>query len=276
MKKLFTFALLLALALALPALTAPAQDAPKKKSARKERVKKAGPKEEARTLRVLVTYGGHAFEEPQFWAMWDSFPGLKVSKAKLPDEADKLKPGLEKEFDVLVRYDMVKTFTPEQQQNFEALLKTGIAFVPLHHNLGAHPTWPEYRKMIGGAYVFKAEKIDGKDYVPSTYKHDQDLPIAVADERNPITRRIKPFTIHDEAYGHPYVVPGVHLLLTCDHPESGKEIAWTTTYGKSPVFYLMLGHDSKAWDNPAFREILLRGIRWAARENASPEKKTAN
>jgi type 1 glutamine amidotransferase len=30
------------------------------------------------------------------------------------------------------------------------------------------------------------------------------------------------------------------------------------------VFFLMLGHDSKAWKNPNYPEILSRGIRWAA------------
>lgn len=269
MKKLFTACLVLALALALPALAAQAQDAPKKKSARKERVKKAAAKEEAKTLRVLVTYGGHAFDEKEFWEMWDSFPGIKVTKAKLPDQADMLKPGLEKDFDVLVRYDMVKAITPEQQKNFAALLETGIGFLPLHHNLGAHPTWPEYRKMIGGEYLQKAETIDGKAYPASSYKHDQDMTITPTAEQSPITRGIKPFTTHDEAYGTPYVVPGVRVLLTTEHPASGKEIAWTTKYGKSPVFYLELGHDTKAWACPEFKEILIRGVRWTARESRS-------
>jgi len=41
-------------------------------------------------------------------------------------------------------------------------------------------------------------------------------------------------------------------------------LAWVGEYGKSRVFYLMLGHDGKAYANPSYRELVLRGIRWAA------------
>jgi type 1 glutamine amidotransferase len=30
------------------------------------------------------------------------------------------------------------------------------------------------------------------------------------------------------------------------------------------VFYLMLGHDSKAWGNPYYPKLLAQGIRWVA------------
>ena len=59
--------------------------------------------------------------------------------------------------------------------------------------------------------------------------------------------------------------PDVHLLLTTDHPSSVPPIAWTTRYGKSRVVYYQAGHDARAWENPSFREILIRSIGWAAR-----------
>jgi len=59
----------------------------------------------------------------------------------------------------------------------------------------------------------------------------------------------------------------VHVLLTTDFPTSDPEIAWVTQYGKSPVFYLLLGHDSKAWTNPNYPKLLLNGISWAAGES---------
>jgi type 1 glutamine amidotransferase len=60
------------------------------------------------------------------------------------------------------------------------------------------------------------------------------------------------------------VAPDVKVLLTTDHPKNDPKIAWVKEYGKSRVFFLMLGHDSKAWKNPNYPEILSRGIRWAA------------
>jgi uncharacterized protein len=65
-------------------------------------------------LRVLLTYGGHDFQEQEFFAMWDALPGVSYTKAPLPQWADLLRPGLEKDYDAIVFYDMVKELSPAQ------------------------------------------------------------------------------------------------------------------------------------------------------------------
>jgi uncharacterized protein len=218
----------------------------------------------AKKIRVLLTYGGHDFEEKPFFAMFDALGDVQYTKAPLPQSAGLLKPGLEKDYDVIVRYDMVGKFTPDQEKAFAELLQRGIGLVALHHNLGAHPQWNEYTKIIGGRYCFGVFQAGEKKFGPSTYDHDQDLKIAVADRQHPITRNLADFAIHDEVYNHCYVAPDVRVLLTTDHAKNVPQIAWEHTYGKSRVFYFQLGHDSQAWKNPAYPEILARGIRWAA------------
>jgi hypothetical protein len=215
-------------------------------------------------IRVLLTYGGHAFEEKPFFAMFDALPNVQYTKAPLPQSAGLLKPGLEKDYDVIVRYDMVAGFTPEQEKAFVALLRRGIGLVALHHNLGAHRQWDEYSKIVGGKYCFGVYREGDKTFGPSRYEHGQDLKVAVADREHPITRGLADFAIHDEVYNHFFVAPNVHILLTTNHPKNDPKIAWAHEYGKSRVFYFQLGHDSQAWKNPAYPDILARGIRWAA------------
>jgi len=223
---------------------------------------------ETKPLRVLLTYGGHKFQEKEFFAVWDSLPGVTWAKCELPRQADMLKPGLEKEFDVIVLYDMVRQITPEQQTAFAELLKNrGIGLVATHHSLASHTNWPEYTQIIGGKYLFQPTVIDGKEYPRSTFSHDQELRVTVADKQHPITRGLADFTLHDETYGGFYVAPDVHVLLTTDHPKCNREIAWTKQYGKSRVCYLMFGHDNQAWQNPNYKELLLRAIRWCARRD---------
>lgn len=219
---------------------------------------------EEKPLRVLVTFGGHGFQQKEFFAMWDALPGVTYTKAEMPQEADLLKPGLEKQYDVIVMYDMTKGFTPKQRKGFMALLDAGIGLVSTHHNLGAHRDWPGFARIIGGKYVFKPETLDGRKLEKSTYAHDQDLRVKIADKEHPITKGLADFVIHDESYGNFYVAPDAHVLMTTDHPKCGRDIAWTTTYGKSRVCYLIFGHDSKAWENPAYQDVLGRAIRWAA------------
>src|SRR5271157_1297980 len=117
-------------------------------------------------LRVLLTYGGHDFQEKEFFAMWDALPGVSCTKAPLPQSADLLRPGLEKDYDVIVFYDMVKELSPAQQQRLIALLDRGIGVVSLHHNLSGNLEWAEYHKIIGGTWLWSKRTIDGRDYGP--------------------------------------------------------------------------------------------------------------
>ena len=214
-------------------------------------------------IRVLLTSGGHGFEAEPFYAAFDAMPNVVYTKAELPKEAGLLKPGLEKQFDCIVMYDMVGGITPEQQQAFVKLLETGIGVVSLHHNLGAHRDWDEFRKIIGGKFCLEDQVIDGKAYKQTPWSHGEHLKVTVVDKDHPITKGIRDFEIHDETYGLFYTAPGVHVLLKTDHPKNNPELAWTTRYGKSRVCYLMLGHDKFAYENPNFRKLVHQGIRWA-------------
>jgi type 1 glutamine amidotransferase len=227
----------------------------------------AGESETAKPIRVLLTFGGHGFQQAPFFEMFDKLPGITYTKAPLPASAERLKPGLEREFDVIVSYDMVKDLKPVHRKAYVELLNSGIGLVALHHNLGAHRSWPEYARIIGGKYLFKAETIDGKAFKKSTYAHGQHMKITIVDQEHPITKGLKNFEIHDETYGGYYVADGVHVLMETDHPKCGKQIAWVKKYGKSRVFYFLLGHDAKAWANPAYPAVLKSGIQWAAQKD---------
>lgn len=215
-------------------------------------------------IRVLLTVGGHGFEEQPFYAMLNSIADIQWTKIELPRDAGMLKPGLEKQYDVILRYDMVGAIKPEQQEAFLQLLHRGIGLFSLHHNMGAHPDWPEYPKIIGGKFFIKPGEIGGVKYKQSGWDHDQDLAVTVTDKEHPITKGLEDFQIHDEAYSGYWTDPKAKVLLKTDHPKNDPEVAWVTSYGKSRVFYLMLGHDSRAYNHAAFRRLLAQGIRWAA------------
>ncbi len=218
-------------------------------------------------LRVLLTYGGHDFQEQEFFAMWDALPGVSYTKAPLPQSADLLKPGLDQVYDVIVFYDMINKISPAQQQGLIALLDRGIGVVSLHHNLGANLEWPEYHQVIGGTWLASKRSIDGRDHGPSTYEHGQEIPVHIADKEHPITKGLGDFVIHDETYGNTYVSPTVHVLLRAENPKNVSPFAWVSQHGKSRVVYFPAGHDAEAWKHPSFQEILKRSIRWAAQHD---------
>jgi len=131
--------------------------------------------------RVLLTFGGHGFEQEPFFAMFDGMKDIEYTKAPMPESADLLKPGLEKDYDVIVMYDMVGGITPEQQKAFVALLNKGIGLVSLHHNMGAHRNWDEFRKITGGKFIFEPAEIEGQQYPKSGWAHGQDMKVTVTD-----------------------------------------------------------------------------------------------
>jgi len=217
-------------------------------------------------INVLLTVGGHGFQEEAFYTMFDSMEGVKFHTIHLPDSADVLRPGLRKIYDVIVMYDMVDSIAPSQQKAFASLLEEGIGLISLHHNLAAHRSWDEFPRIVGGRYFLATEILDGSEFPPSTYYHDQDIQVTVVDKAHPITAGMDNFQIHDETYKGYYTAPNVEILLKTGHPNSDPPLAWTTRYGRSPVFYLLLGHDVQAWRHPVYPRLLRNAILWAAKK----------
>jgi hypothetical protein len=238
--------LALALGAAAPAPSAPAAEKP---------------------VRVLLVYGGHGFDTNQFFATFDALPGIRVERAKFPEVAARLKPGLEKDFDVIVRYDMFRPSSPEDRKNFLDLMATGIGLVATHHCIASHPDWPEYARLIGGKYFQKPETIDGKEFGKSNYSHDEDVAVKVVDGTHPVSKGIADFTIHEETYGNMYVSPDVRVLMKTDHPKATPELVWVREQGPARIAYIQLGHDAKAYANPAYQAVIRQAILWAAKRD---------
>ena len=214
-------------------------------------------------LNVLIVTGGHGFDRPNFYKMFDEMPNVRYDKAELPKEMDLLAPGLEKKYDLVLTYDTNNfPVSNEQRERFAELIESGMPLIVMHHSIGGYDDWLPYWKMIGGKYLHKPTEIDGKLYPVSSYKHDINMNVQVVDREHPITRGIEKFTIQDEGYKGLYIREGVHVLLKTDHPDATAELAWTTRYGKGTIFVIALGHDKKSYENPYLRQILRQGIQW--------------
>ena len=220
------------------------------------------------TFNILILTGGHDYDVPNFYKMFDDMPNVKYDKAEVPKDMDLLVPGLEKKYDLLLTYDMnnFPAITNAQRERYVALIESGMPLIVMHHSLCGYDNWLPYCKMIGGQYLHKTIEIDGKSYLPSSYKHDLDIAIQVRDKEHPITRGVENFRIIDEGYKGMYIREGIHVLLKTDHPDATPEVAWTTQYGKAAIFVIALGHDKKAYENPNLRRILHQGIQWCIEE----------
>jgi type 1 glutamine amidotransferase len=223
--------------------------------------------QDAKPINILIVTGGHDFDKTNFYKMFDNMPNVKYDKAELPKDMDLLARGLEKKYDLLLTYDMNNfQVSQEQREQFAKLIELGMPLLVMHHSICGYDNWQLYWRMIGGKYLHKPVEIDGKSYPASSYKHDLDMNIQVADKEHPITRGVENFTIHDEGYKGMYIREGIHVLLKTDHPDATTEVAWTTQYGKSAIFVIALGHDKQSYENPNLRKLLQQGIEWSISE----------
>lgn len=218
-----------------------------------------------RVIRALVVTGGHPFDHTEFFQMFDGQPDIIWTEAKWPEAAALFAPDKASSYDVLVWYGFSQKISDQERQNVLNLLEAGKPLLVLHHGISIFAEWPESEKIIGARYVLQPEA----NHPGSTYKHDQTIPVKVADKSHPITRFMDDFQIVGETYGKVPVQAGVTPLITTDHPESMPMLGWTHKYRNSNVVYLATGHGPSEFRDPNVRRLTMQSIRWLA--GALPE-----
>ncbi|HOE96963.1 MAG TPA: ThuA domain-containing protein [Candidatus Sumerlaeota bacterium] len=206
------------------------------------------------TVTVAVLTGGHGYDEPAFEILFDSLAGVE---ATIVNERDFLTaPAEERDgYDVVLFYNMIME-TPEgdYKEGLEHLGTSDQGIVVMHHALLSYPEWPGWTDVMG-----IADRKFG-------YFHDQQVKVHVEEVEHPITAGIQDWEMIDETYTMADADPadGNTVLLTLDQENSMRTIGWTREHGQARVFCLQSGHDNQTWVDPNFREVLRRGILWAA------------
>jgi type 1 glutamine amidotransferase len=214
-------------------------------------------------IRVLVVTGGHGYNKTTFIEMLSALgPEITFEIAELPKAYDMFLPENRDKYDVVMLYHMYQNITNEQKKSFSSCIAGGKPLVVLHHSICAYDDWEEYFRIAGGKYFHKATTFEGKDYSPSSYKHDLKFMVHVVNKKHPVTKGITDFEIFDETYDDFYVAPGVTPLLTTNEPSSTPVIGWVHQYGKARVATLQSGHDTPTFQLETYRKLLKQSIKW--------------
>ena len=153
--------------------------------------------------------------------------------------------------------------TTTQQAAFENYIADGGGYMGVHSAADTEYDWPFYGNLVG-AY-FKGH--------PAI----QEATIKVADKLHPATKGLPDrWTRTDEWYDYRTNPRGdVHVLATLDEKSytnatmgADHPITWCQEYGGGRSFYTGLGHTKESYGEPAFQQLLLGGIRWAAGNKA--------
>jgi type 1 glutamine amidotransferase len=222
----------------------------------------AGARQMAAKKKVLIVWGGWPGHQPKetvdVFAPWLAEQGFDVEISNSLDsylDAEKLK-GLS----LIVQAVTMGTITPEQERGLRNAVRGGVGLAGWHGGLAdSFRANPEYEFMVGGSWVAHPGNI--LDYTVNVTKRD-----------DPIMKGLADFKMRSEQY-YMLVDPGVEVLATTTFPGDVvpaikgvvMPVVWRKLYGQGRVFNSTLGHVAADFSVVEAKEIMKRGMLWAAR-----------
>lgn len=217
-----------------------------------------------RKIRVAIVTGGHPFDEEAFPGLFSPDTGITCTYVPQKDDSELFEETANWPYDVIVLYNLTRKISDKRQQNLLRLLDAGVGLLSLHHVSAAFSDWCEFPKIIGCRYLLAPTEYDGARLEPSTYRHDVDIPVHIADSGHAVTAGVHDLVVRDETYHGCQFEPDNHLLLTTTEPTSDVPLAWTRQYRQARVFHCQLGHGPGIFQNGQFRRLIAQAIRWCA------------
>lgn len=149
----------------------------------------------------------------------------------------------------------------EEESGLLGAIYAGSGIAGWHGGMGdAFRGAPTYQFMAGGQWVAHPGNII-------------EYTVNITDHQHPITNGLNDFRMISEQY-YMHVDPSNHVLATTDIVGSESEpwtagcvmpAVWTRIWGKGRVFYSSIGHVASDFDVFEAKEIVKRGMVWAAR-----------
>ena len=204
------------------------------------------PKESAELFRTVLTDSGFTVEV----------------RDNIEDYAD---AGLLHQQHLIVPMHTMDKISPEAWKSLNEAVQSGVGFAGFHGAMiDAFRQNTDYQWMTGGQWVAHP----GNDQMQYT--------VYLEDDEHPITRGLGDFVLSGTEQYYMHVDPGNHVLCSTafDHAAGDPSLyhqnvvmpyAWTKTWGKGRVFCAAWGHTYKDFDDPTAKELVRRGMRWAAK-----------
>lgn len=215
--------------------------------------------------RALVTWGGWMGHEPdkvaQLFAGDLRAEGFEVEvtdSLACFDDLEALKA-----LSLIVPIWTMSTVEQERTKNVAAAVAEGVGLAGCHGGMcDAFRNDVLWQFMTGAQWVAHPGN-DGVDYR-----------VRITDPGNPLVAGIGDFDVKTEQY-YLHVDPAVKVHAVTDFPlvdgphaangPVAMPVAFTKLWGKGRVYYNALGHQANVIDHGAPREMLRRGMLWAAR-----------
>ncbi|GAB2845846.1 ThuA domain-containing protein [Lentzea nigeriaca] len=153
---------------------------------------------------------------------------------------------------------------PAQRSGFENYIKAGGGFLGVHAAADTEYSWPFYDGLVGAHFLTHPSQQNAKitvenrgtaatAHLPKTWQRYDEW---YAYKTNPRSTARVLASLDETSYRPDNGVPGA---VMGDHPH-----VWCKDYQGGRSFYVGGGHTKQSYTDPAFRGLLLGGIRYAA------------
>ncbi|MEE2709843.1 MAG: ThuA domain-containing protein [Gemmatimonadota bacterium] len=156
-------------------------------------------------------------------------------------------------YDAVALYIFGGEMTPEQEHGITSFAGNGGGVLGVHGANAFLTQYKVYTEMIGSEFL-------GHDPLGAFDVHSAD------DVDDILPRLERQFRVTDECY---------NMKIQTDAPlrwfQKGlwrfeeKPLGYVRDYGEGKVFYTALGHDHRTFQNPAFQDLLIKGLRYVCR-----------
>jgi type 1 glutamine amidotransferase len=218
--------------------------------------------------KALVVWGGWDGHTPEqsvnVFIPWLQEKGFEVEVSKTLDAYLDEKKMME--LSLIVQCWTMGQITGEQRAGLCKAVESGVGLAGWHGGIiDSFRNDTDYQFMTGGQWVAHPGGC-----IPS-------FKVNVVDKQHEITRGMTDFMLTDSEQYYIHYDPGVAVLctstLTGEHGDNTKypagtvmPFAYTRGWGKGRVFVACWGHTFKDFDVPEAREIVQRGMLWAAKK----------
>jgi len=223
----------------------------------------------AKKKKALFVWGGWEGHEPKqcvdIFAPWLAEQGFDVEISTTLDSY--LDTQKMKSLDLIVQVFTMATITGPQEKGLLDAIKSGVGMAGWHGGMAdSFRSNVEYEFMVGGQWVAHPGGVI-------------DYEVNITNHNDPITKGLADFKMHSEQY-YMQVDPLNDVLATTTFSDQHAPwikgvvmpVVWKKMYGKGRIFYTSLGHVSADFNVPQAREIVKRGLLWAARVTGEDPK----
>lgn len=214
--------------------------------------------------KALIVWGGWDGHEPEQVA--GIFAGVLREHAFEVEISDTLEAYADAEkllgLDLIVPVWTMGTIAQELVNNVSAAVQAGTGLAGCHGGMcDSFRNNVDWQFMTGGQWVAHPGN-DGVDYK-----------VEIIANSSPLVEGIEDFRVQTEQY-YLHVDPAVEVLATTRFPvidgphrlnkPVDMPVAWTKRWGVGRVYYNSLGHHADIVDLPPVKEMMTRGMLWAA------------